>query len=92
MASPSLSFGMANTGQDDLSHNAKVVMKRVDHWALRIFQAFINASIKDIPSLLLLDQQEIENLYHVNKKGMKETLRLGNTNVLKRFCEIVSKP
>jgi hypothetical protein len=92
MATLSLSFGMANnTGQDDLCHIVKVVMNRSDQRTIRILQAFAIAGIKDVPGLLLLDQQEIENLYLVNADGIEEKLATGVTYVLTSFCVFVSE-
>jgi hypothetical protein len=80
-----------NTGQDDLSHIVKVVMDRRNHLTIRILQAFAIAGIKDVPSLLLLDQQEIENLYIVNADGIEEKLATNFAFVLTSFCVFVSE-
>ena len=92
MATQSTSYGMANNmGQDDLSHIVKVVMNRNDQRTISILQALAIAGIRDVPSLLLLDQQEIKNLYLVNTDGIEEKLATGVTFVLASFCVFVSK-
>jgi hypothetical protein len=92
MATWLISYEMTNnTGRDDLRLIVEVVIKRGGKRDINILQTFANASINDVPSLLLLGQQEIDNLYHVKGERIKENLPLADTIVLVRFYVFASK-
>ena len=78
----------SQTGCDDLSYIVRVILNMPACLATEILQALDNAGINNVPSLLLPDKQEINNLYLylVNAEGIKEKLTCGHTCGIKTLC------
>jgi hypothetical protein len=78
----------SQTGCDNLSYIVRVVLNMPTCLATEILQALDNAGINNVPSFLLLDKQEINNLYLylVNAEGIKEKSTCSHTCGIKTLC------